>query len=516
MAGIKKKKTEKPQKTHIRKAGVLMNISSLPGPFGIGVFGEEAFYFVDKLAEMKFGFWQILPLGNLDYGNSPYASDSAFAGNYRYIDPRQLFEEGLLSEEELEECKYQGSPYTVDYGFVYESRGIMLKKAFANYKALSEEDAKPIAAEIRAFVRKNGWIKKYAEFTAHKNLCGMVSWWEWSSMPKPGKDELKYEAEFVTFVQYLFFKQWDKVKKYANSKGIKIIGDMPVYVAMDSCDVWANPELFQLDEDGIKPLQVAGVPPDYFSEDGQLWGNPLYDWKKMKETGYKWWGDRLEAALKMYDVLRIDHFRGLASYWAVPAGDKTARGGHWEEGPGQDLFDAVKDRYKNGEILAEDLGVYGQDVVDLLNSTGFAQMRVIQFAFDETRDSVHLPQNYPVNSIAYVGTHDNNTMLGWLYDATPEERDFALKYCGFRDGNWGEGGYYSKSCRAFIEAVWKSPARYAVVAVQDMCGFGSDTRMNMPGVEELNWRYRATKETLDSIDTAYFAEINDIFGRICD
>ncbi len=502
-----------------RKAGVLMNISSLPGPFGIGVFGKEAKAFADKIAEMKFSHWQILPLGTLDEGNSPYASDSAFAGNFLYIDPRGLLDLGLIDVNDLYDCIYEGSPYTVDYGFVFEKKNIVLRKAFSNYKKLcaaGEEVGKIISEEIKSFVLKNKWVKKYSEYRANKVLYNNVPWWEWKKLPEVNKEDLRTEEEFAVFVQYLFFKQWAEVKEYANSKGIKIIGDMPVYVALDSCDVWANPVLFVLDDKNEKPLKVAGVPPDYFSEDGQLWGNPIYDWAEMKAQNYKWWGDRLGAALKLYDVLRIDHFRGLASYWAVPAKATTAKKGKWEKGPGQDLFDAVRKKYKDGDIIAEDLGVYGEDVVSLLKTTGFAQMRVVQFCYDETKDSTHLPHNYPKNSVAYVGTHDNNTLFGWLWDATEEERNFVLRYCGYQGygDDWRTGGYYSKSCRAVIEAVWKSPSRLAIISLQDMCGFGSDTRMNVPGVGVQNWRYRATKDTIDGIDSDYFAEINDIFGRI--
>jgi len=501
------------KKTVERKAGVLLNISSLPGPFGIGVFGKEAKDFADKLSEMNFGYWQILPLGNIDEGNSPYTNDSSVAGNYLYIDPRGLFEDGLLSKEDVEESYYDGSPYTVDYGAVFEKKEKVLRTAFNNYRAAKDDKFTELAVSVATFVKKKKGMRKYVEFRAEKNLRGGLPWWEWRKGPAIENNALREEQEYVAFVQYYFFKQWNEIKNYVNEKNVKIIGDMPVYVAMDSCDVWSNPHLFHLDEKGLKPTKVAGVPPDYFSKDGQLWGNPLYNWEKMKEENYKWWADRLEAALEIYDVLRIDHFRGLASYWAVPARAKTAKNGHWEKGPGQDLFDSVRKKYKDGEIIAEDLGVYGEDVVSLLKTTGFAQMRVVQFGFDGDRFNNHLPHNYPVNCVAYLGTHDNTTLLGWLWDISEEERKYVLRYCGYRGDNWQEGGYWSESCRAVTEAVWKSPARLTVIALQDMCGFGNDTRMNIPGVGENNWRYRATEETIEKIDVAYFAEINRVFGR---
>ena len=479
-----------------RKAGVLLHISSLPGPFGIGVFGEEAKQFAEKLAAMGFHYWQILPLGTLDVGNSPYAGDSAFAGNPLFIDPRGLVKDGLVTEADAAECIYKGSPYTADYEFVFRTREVLLRKAFSNFCTKKAAFCE-LAEEIAQFEKEQPWLTKYAQYKAQKN----------------GKASDALEMQYVVFVQYLFFKQWQEIKRCVNAKGIKIIGDMPIYVAMDSCDVWADPSLFQLDPETGKPVQIAGVPPDYFSEDGQLWGNPLYDWKEMAARGYDWWRERIAYALQLYDVLRIDHFRGLAEYWAVPADAESAKEGHWEDGPGMALFDALRDVYEDGELIAEDLGVFGEKVTDLLRETGVSGMRVVQFGFDESKNSTHLPHRYPENCVAYVGTHDNNTLLGWLWEASAEERAFALRYCGFRGENWGEGGRNSSSCRAIIETVWRSAARIVMISVQDMCGFGSDTRMNIPGVGEGNWRYRIDQNTIDGIDADYFAEINEVFGR---
>ncbi len=464
-----------------RGAGVLLNVSSLPGPFGIGVFGEEACLFVDFLANMGFSYWQILPLGNVDNGNSPYSGDSSLAGNVLYIDPRELLKEGLVSERDVKDCIYGGSPYTADYDFVREKNERLLRKAYKN-----AENSGKYEGKIKIFRENFPWVGKYGEYKA----LG-------SDLP----------AEFFVFCQYLFFTQWLSVKKYANSKGVKIIGDMPLYVSGDSCDVWANPELFR--NDG-----VAGVPPDYFSEEGQLWGNPLYDWDAMEKSGYKWWKDRIENSLKIYDILRFDHFRGLASYWHVPKDAKSAKEGHWEEGPGMKLFKALNVKNMSEKFIAEDLGVFGKDVIKLLKDTGLPGMRVIQFAFDGSRDSIHLPHKISENTVYYLGTHDNNTLLGWLWAADSDERRYALDYCGYKGDRWGDGGYKSESCRAIIETVWKSTAKIAVIAFQDMCGFGCDARMNIPGVPDKNWRFRTTTDTINGVDKEYFKKINELYGRI--
>ena len=289
---------------------------------------------------------------------------------------------------------------------------------------------------------------------------------------------------------------------------------MPIYVAMDSVDVWSNLPMFLIDEKTLKVEKVAGVPPDYFSKDGQLWGNPIYDWDAMEKDNYSWWVSRIGHSLKLYDTVRIDHFRAFASYWAVPAESKTAKIGEWLDGPKMKLFNKIFDAFPNAPIIAEDLGVFGEDVVKLLADTGFPGMKVVQFGFDPNSDSSHMPHNAVPNSINYVGTHDNNTILGWLWEAGEEERKFALEYCGFYGDNWGEGGYYSASCRKIIETVWKSSSNVAIIALQDMCGFGSDARMNIPGVPDKNWRFRTTRDTIDNIDTSYFKHINSLFRRM--
>ena len=495
-----------------RKSGVLMPLSCINGDFGVGVMGREAFEFAGKIKRMGFSCWQILPIGMTDQMNSPYCSCSTFAGNPVYIDPRSL-PEGLLSSDEIEENIYHGSCYTADYGFALEKRMMSLRLAFSR----ADEQ---LLDKVRAFADENEYCRDFALYMALKEKHGLAPWWEWSSEYRDYRSavrlvdsETEKEAQFHSFVQYLFYLQWGALKKHANALGVEILGDMPIYVSLDSADVWAHTALFKLDEKTLRPRKVAGVPPDYFSADGQLWGNPIYDWAEMEKDGFKWWTDRIEFALKIYDCVRIDHFRALASYWEIDADSKTAKNGEWKKGPGMKLFDAVGKKIKNPSIVAEDLGTFGEDVVMLLHDTGFPGMRVIQFGFDPCADSTHLPHNYDKNCVAYVGTHDNNTLLGWLYEASPQERKFALDYCGYKGNNWGDGGYKSDSCRSVIETVWKSCAYLAVISFQDMCGFGSDARMNRPGVAEGNWLYRAGKDAVDSVDEEYYKNINRLYRR---
>lgn len=496
-----------------RGAGVLLHISSMPSPYGIGVFDDNARHFIDIVADMGFTYWQVLPFNPVDGSNSPYCSPSAFAGNYLFINPQGLCDMGLVTQEDADSNIYNGSPYTADYDFAGQKRLELLKKAFLNID-------ESLAKEIKAFELENEWLTDYAVFMAVKEKENFKSWWQWSDEHSHYftciKNVFDYEeaAAFWKFVQYIFFKQWNALKKYANKKGVAVIGDMPIYVAMDSVDVWSNLPMFLIDEKTLKVEKVAGVPPDYFSEDGQLWGNPIYDWEAMKKDNYSWWISRLKHALNTYDVVRIDHFRAFASYWAIPAESETAKIGEWIDGPKMDLFNRVFEVFsKDVPIIAEDLGVFGNDVVKLLEDTAFAGMKVIQFGFDPNGDSSHLPHNAEKNSVNYVGTHDNNTILGWLWEASEAERKFALDYCHFSGNNWGDGGFYSASCRCITEAVWQSASNLAIIAFQDMCGFGSDARMNIPGVPDKNWRFRTTSQTIDEMDKNYFRHINSLYRR---
>ncbi|MBQ2758542.1 MAG: 4-alpha-glucanotransferase [Clostridia bacterium] len=496
-----------------RGAGVIMHISTIPSQYGIGVFDKNCFDFADKLAEMKFSYWQVLPFNPVDEANSPYCSASAFAGNILFIDPMGLVKMGLCTEDETKTNIYNGSPYTADFDFAKKTRLSLLKTAFARIDA-------SLAQKIKEFEAENKWLTDFSRFMAIKEANGFTPWWEWDEefarydlFKRLHKHDFEERSAFWKFCQYVFFTQWNEVKAYANSKGIKIIGDMPIYVAMDSVDVWANLPMFLIDDKKLKPEKVAGVPPDYFSEDGQLWGNPIYDWDYMEKDGYKWWLSRIGNALKVYDIVRIDHFRAFASYWEIPASSDTAKKGEWKPGPGMKLFKKVFRKFPDAPIIAEDLGVFGEDVVQLLADTNFPGMKVVQFGFDPDGDSSHMPHNAQKNSVNYVGTHDNNTILGWLWEASERERRFALDYVGFEGDNWGDGGYYSKSCRKVIEAVWRSSSDTAIIAFQDMCGFGSDARMNIPGVPEKNWRYRTTAETINQMDWQYFRKINELFRR---
>lgn len=495
-----------------RGAGVLLHISSMPSPYGVGVFDDNTRHFINRISDMGFTYWQVLPFNPADSGGSPYCSPSAFAGNWLFINPQGLCDMGLVTYDDVKSNIYDGSPYTADYEFAGKTRLKLLKKAFLNI-----DDN--LAKEIKKFEIKNPWLTDYAVYMTVKELENGKPWWEWDKKHADYFECIKNiysfeeQSAFWKFVQFIFFMQWNELKEYANTKGIAVIGDMPIYVAMDSVDVWSNLPLFLIDEKTLKPEKVAGVPPDYFSEDGQLWGNPIYDWQAMKKDGYSWWLSRLGTALTTYDIVRIDHFRAFASYWQVSADSKTAKTGEWTDGPKMDFFDKVFEEFPNAPIIAEDLGVFGDDVVKLLEDTGFPGMKVVQFGFDPNSDSSHLPHNAPKNSVNYVGTHDNNTILGWLWEASEAERRFALDYIGFEGDNWGEGGYYSKSCRKVIETVWRSSSNTAIVAFQDMCGFGSDARMNVPGIADKNWRFRTTAETIDNMDTAYFKHINSIFRR---
>lgn len=497
---------------HTRTAGVLLHLSSLNGPFGVGVMGKEARDFADKLQKDGFSLWQMLPLCPVDHTGSPYCSVSAFAGNLAFVDPRLLKEDGLVTEDEVRENEFHGSPFAADQKFAVQKRLELLKKAFSRL----DDDTRAL---VSIFEEQNSWVRPFALFSALKDFHAQKPWWEWEKKYSHYKtallnaEDFREKSDFYVFTQYVFFTQFRALKEYANSRGILIFGDMPIYVSRDSVDVWSNTELFLLDEETLLPSKVAGVPPDYFSADGQLWGNPLYDWEKMEKDGYSWWVNRLGAALKLFDRVRIDHFRAFASYWAVDAESKTAKNGEWLKGPGMKLFEKIKAELPESDIVAEDLGTFGEDVVKLLEDTGFPGMRVIQFGFDVNSDSTHLPHNYDKNCVAYVGTHDNNTILGWLWEASEAERAFALRYCCFGGHNWGEGGAHSGSCRAVIESVWRSSAETAVVSVQDMCGFGADARMNKPGTSEDNWSFRITEEALSEIDDGYFKEINSVYRR---
>ena len=470
----------------MRKAGVLMPISSLPSNWGIGTLGGTAISFLDFLKQAGQTYWQVLPIGPTGYGDSPYQSFSAFAGNPYYIDLDLLSEEELLKKEEYEHINWGADARRTDYGIIYIERFNVLRIAAKRLK----EQAR---ADFEEFCKaEEDWLSDYALFMALKDSFSGKAWSLWpeelkrrdeNALNKAG-EELSEDIYFWKSTQYLFYKQWFSLKKAAKERGISLIGDMPIYVSEDSSDVWTHPELFQMDEE-LRPLRVAGCPPDGFSESGQLWGNPLFNWKRMKEHGYDWWIRRIEYQFRLYDVLRIDHFRGFESYYSIPSGDKDARNGRWEPGPGMDLFNCIEQKLGKKDIIAEDLGFITEEVRKLLMDTGYPGMKVLQFGFD-SRDGggrTYQPHNYPENSVAYVGTHDNDTALGWLETAYQGDVELAREYLHL-DKNEGENW-------GMMRAVWASPAKLAIVQMQDILDKGSEGRMNTPSTLGNNWQWRA-------------------------
>lgn len=470
----------------MRTSGILMHISSLPSKYGIGTMGREAKRFVNFLAEAGQTYWQILPICPTSYGDSPYQSFSSFAGNPYFIDLELLCKEGLLTKKECESYFWGKKETESDFGILYKNRYDLLKKAYARFEKKQPE-------KFLVFCeREKEWLDDYAVFMALKDANQGAAWHEWKKelkfreedAMKEAREEYKAEINFYKMLQYLFFKQWRSLKAYANKKGISIIGDVPIYVAGDSADVWANPKQFYLDEE-LNPIEVAGCPPDAFSEDGQLWGNPLFRWDKMKEDGYGWWTKRIRAMSKIYDIVRIDHFRGFNSYYAIPAKDDTARNGTWKQGPGMDLFEAVEKKLGKQNIIVEDLGFLTPSVLKLVKDSGFPGMKVIQFAFDTREESDYLPHNYTSHSVVYTGTHDNDTLMGWMETAPKDSVKFAKKYFNLtrKEGyHWG-----------MMRGAWASVSDLAIVPMQDILGLGSKARMNTPSTLGCNWKWRAKR-----------------------
>lgn len=494
-----------------RSCGVLAHISSIPGKYGIGTFGREARQFASFLRTMDIRAWQVLPLCPTDDYNSPYAGCSAFAGNPYFIDPEILFNEGLLTQAELDSC-VASQPYSVDFEFLKKTRLLVFKKAFDRFKT----DKLDV---LKAFLKENPHLDNYALFTALKEHHDLLPWWEWPEGEKrrdekalsEAREKLSDEYFFALFLQYEFHTQFASLKKDVNEQGISIIGDMPIYLAHDSADVWSNPALFSIDEKTCALRSVAGVPPDYFSAEGQLWGNPLYDWDAMKKDGYKWWIDRAGYAFSLYDAVRIDHFRAFSAYWAVPAGEKATKG-KWIKGPGMDFFNALREKYPHSPIIAEDLGDIDDDVRQLVKDTKFPGMGVMQFAFLSDGDNAHMPYNYSSSTVAYTGTHDNNTILGWLWEADDASRKRICEYCGF-EGDWGQGGANAPCIKAIIRTLFESSALLSIVPLQDLVGFGADTRMNTPGKADGNWAFRITAESLSQVNCEFFRNLSNRYNR---
>ena len=485
-----------------------MPVSALPSPYGIGSFGGAAYRFADFLHEAGQSFWQVLPLGPTSYGDSPYQSFSTFAGNPYLIDLDLLVEDGLLRAGEVSGMDWGDDARHVDYGLLYQNR----------YKALAlakERGWKRDRAQIDAFAEENkNWLPDYALFMALKRHFGMKAWTEWPDAEirlrrwealKHYRGLLREDIELFIYIQYLFFRQWEELKRYVNDLGIRIIGDLPIYVALDSADVWAEPGQFQLDAEGF-PTEVSGVPPDYFSADGQLWGNPLYDYEAMRRDGYGWWIRRVGGAGKLYDVIRIDHFRGFADYWAVPYGEKTARNGRWVKGPGMDLVGRLTGWFHDLEFIAEDLGVASPAVAELLRVSRLPGMRVLEFAFDPTASSGYLPHCYPENCICYTGTHDNAPLASWKADLSKAEAAFARQYLGL---NEEEGFNYG-----IIRGGMGSVARLFVAQMQDYLELGDGHRTNTPGQAMGNWTWRVLPEELTPLLASRIREMCRIYGRL--
>jgi 4-alpha-glucanotransferase len=492
-----------------RSSGILLHPTSLPSRFGIGDLGPEAYKFVDFLVEAGQTLWQVLPLGPTGYGDSPYASYSAFAGNTLLVSPERLVDDGLLDRADLEETPVG----RVDYQSAHEGKGRILAQAYQRF--VSANDGR-LRSEFEAFVRQQShWLDDYALFRALKDEHGGAAWTEWNANAAAARERLESQIEAQKFYEFLFFRQWSALRSYCHERGLRIIGDFPIYVAHDSADVWINPEQFKLDSDG-QPIVVAGVPPDYFSSAGQLWGNPLYNWERMQADGFKWWIERVRATFALVDIARVDHFRGFAACWEIPAGDKTAEHGKWVQTPGRELFNSIRKALGELPIIAEDLGVITDDVNALRDELGFPGMRVLQFGFGgDPKKSVNLPHNYIRNVVAYTGTHDNDTAVGWFNSVAgegsartakeiEEQRQFCLSYLNTSGAeiHWD-----------FIRAVWASVADRAIAPLQDVLGLGSEARMNLPNSNEGNWSWRYVPDALKPNLAVRLRELTRQYGR---
>ena len=486
-----------------------MPVFSLPSRYGIGSFSKSAYQFVDMLKKAGQKYWQILPLCPTSYGDSPYQSFSTYAGNPYFIDLDQLIEEKLLTRKECQACDFGDDPQDIDYGKLYENRFKLLRKAYE--RANVGEDQ-----EFEAYRRENAWwLDDYALFMAVKDRFDGVAWNEWaedirlrwSNAMDYYRRELYYEIEFYSYLQFVFMKQWKKLKNYANINGIEIIGDIPIYVAFDSADAWANPELFQFDSENL-PTAVAGCPPDGFSADGQLWGNPLYRWDYHRETGFDWWIRRIAYCSELYDVVRIDHFRGFDEYYSIPYGDTTARNGHWEKGPGIALFEAAKNRLGELNIIAEDLGYITDSVKKLVADSGFPGMKVLEFAFDSREKSDYLPYTYEKNSVVYTGTHDNETIAGWYAGLDKSDLKMCTDYMNI-DRIPGKEYHWD-----FIRLAMLSVSDLCVIPIQDYLGLDNCARINHPSTLGTNWRWRLAKGQLSASLLKEIREMTRISGRL--
>jgi 4-alpha-glucanotransferase len=495
------------QESSPRSAGILLHPTSLPGPYGIGDLGRQAYEWVDALVRARQSWWQVLPLGPTGYGDSPYQCFSAFAGNPLLVSPDALLEDGLLNRRDVEGVQFPAGH--VDYGPVIEFKNRILNRAWENFQRGA---APALGAAFADFCRHAaGWLDDYALFRAIKDAHGGKSWSDWPLelvVRKPdalaeARRELAGAVGLHQFRQFLFFRQWRALKQYANRHGVRLIGDAPIFVASDSADVWGNPNLFWLDERG-RPTVVAGVPPDYFSRTGQLWGNPLYHWERLEATGYAWWVARIRILLEQVDVVRLDHFRGFEAYWEVPADRPTAETGRWAEGPGVDLFQAVRRALGNLPLIAEDLGLITPEVEALRAELGLPGMCVLQFAFGGDPENRYLPHHYEPNTVVYTGTHDNDTTRGWFATASANETALVRRYLGHeaRDIAWD-----------LMRLAWASVADYAIAPLQDVLDLGTEARMNLPGRPAGNWGWRFTPEMLTDGVLERLADLTELYSR---
>ena len=494
----------------MRASGVLLPIFSLPSAYGIGCFSEEAYEFVDWLKQAGQTYWQILPLGPTGFGDSPYQSFSTFAGNPYFVDPTDLIKRGYVTATDCEKACPVTTDTAVDYQMLEQGRIGLLHQAFANSKIGKDK-------EFRAFCQENAdWLEDYSLFMALKNYFGDAVWTDWEEdvkLRKPAalkkyKKQLADQVQFWSFVQYLFYTQWRALKEYANAQGIQIIGDIPIYVAFDSADAWANPALFQFDRE-LRPISVAGCPPDAFSETGQLWGNPLYDWEYHKSTGYEWWLKRLEVCFELYDVVRIDHFRAFDEYYAIPYGDPTAEFGAWEPGPGYELFDTMKKKLGRKKVIAEDLGYLTPSVLKLVKKSGFPGMKILEFAFDSGEDNVYLPHHYGNNCVVYTGTHDNDTILGW-YETLPKPvKRFLKEYLGCKKSTKAD-----RVRKQLIRAAFASVADTCIIPMQDLLGLDGTARVNLPSTIGTNWKWRMKRGTTTAKKAQELYELTRCYSRL--
>jgi 4-alpha-glucanotransferase len=491
-----------------RSSGILLHPTSFPGMYGIGTLGKEALRFIDFLSKSKQRLWQILPLGPTGFADSPYQCFSFTAGNPLLIDLDTLVAEGLLDKKDLTDLgHFDDGP--VNYGKVIDYKYPLLKKAMMTFKANAGKEHKKDFHDFT--VTNKTWLNDYSLFMALKEHFKQKPWYQWTKPIKTRKENalqpfyslLEVQIEFHKFIQYLFFRQWLTVKDYAHAKNIRIIGDIPLYVALDSVDAWANTELFQFDAEK-NPVAVGGVPPDYFSKTGQLWGNPLYKWEELKKDSYKWWIDRIKSNLVLYDIIRIDHFRGFAAYWSVPYGEKTAINGKWIPCPGKELFTKIREELGELPIIAEDLGVITDDVEELRDSFGLPGMKILQFAFDSGEANDYIPYTFTKNCVVYTGTHDNDTAKGWFDKAKPEDKKYVLEYMN------STGKDISMD---FLRLAWASVANTAIVPMQDLLGLGNEARMNLPGTTVNNWMWRAKSQDFSKELALQLAHLTVLYGR---